>query len=175
MYILSTEDDEFLWHDNDLLDFYDTERGFPIENLVINLGSDDLPRISCASHKLNLVLRGAFVQHKVICQHLKSLNRFIRRIRKSYKLSRIFKDLKVRLRLENKTRWGSAYISLITIKRAYKCKAIKEDDLPVDISVIDVYIKILSPAYLFNLDLQSNKSSIAYVIPSILRVTYKFS
>lgn len=95
----------------------------------------------------------------------------IERIRKSYDLSRVFHDLKARLRLENTTRWGSAYISLLSIKRACKKKAIQLRDLPVSLGVINTYIKILKPAYIFNLELQSQRATISYIIPSILRVS----
>lgn len=153
------------------MDFYDQTKGSSFERLVINLGSDELPRISCAAHKLNLCLRGAFVKHQTICKDIKTLNRMIERIRKSYDLSRVFHDLKARLRLENTTRWGSAYISLLSIKRACKKNAIQLRDLPVSLGVINTYIKILKPAYIFNLELQSQRATISYIIPSILRVS----
>ena len=41
---------------------------------------------------------------------------------------------------------------------------------PVAISMIDDYLKILKPAYLFNLNLQRNSSTIAEVVPSILKI-----
>ena len=40
--------------ENLAFDDYDRSKGTPIENLNINLGSDDIPRFSCGCHKLNL-------------------------------------------------------------------------------------------------------------------------
>lgn len=104
---------------NDSIDFYDLNKGNPLIDLRIKLGSDELPRISCASHKLNLAVRGAMVKHKVICEHLRLINKFISGIKRSYELGRVFKDLNCRLRLENVTRWGSAFLCLESIKRAH--------------------------------------------------------
>ena len=85
----------------------------------------------------------------------------IKRIRKSYNLSRVFQDLKARLRLENTTRWRSAYLSLLSIKRACKKDAIQLRDLPVSLGVIKTYLKILKPAYIFNLKLKANEQLLA--------------
>lgn len=52
-----------------------------MENIVINLGSSDLQRISCANHKLNLVVRHAISNHKLLEIYMTKLNKFIDKIR----------------------------------------------------------------------------------------------
>ena len=60
------------------------------------------------------------------------------------------------MRLENITRWGSGILMLETIRKANDLGILNEnsDNLksPVAISMIDDYLKILKPAYLFNLN-----------------------
>jgi hypothetical protein len=41
-------------------------------------------------------------------------------------------------------------------------------DLPVDLQTIDMYLKILLPAYQLNLEWQKSKSSIIDVLPGII-------
>ena len=163
-------EDLFTFHNNDSIDFYDTTLGYPIENLDIELGSDQIPRIQCSAHKLNLAVRGAFVRHKTICKHLSSLNRFIAKIHKSYNLSRIYQHLHCRLRSDNNTRWGSGFMSFDSAKRAYLAGAFTKSECPVQIEIIDSYLEVLSPAYIVNLEMQYKKASISQIIYEIRRV-----
>jgi len=134
----------------------------------IEIGSSKLPRISCANHKLNLAVRKAMSEHQLICADLKKLNSLISCIRNSYNLDRVFQNLKCRLRLENNTRWGSAFLSLETIIRAVIKNAIQVDELPIKLSRIETYFLILQPAYNLNISFQSNTCSIGDVIPALL-------
>ena len=144
----------------------------PIDKLVINLGSSDLPRICCANHKLNLAVRYAMVQHKTICDDMKKVNQFVCGIKKSIMESRIFKDLNCRLRLENKTRWGVVFLVLEALKKAYDKGAFTDAESPIPIELVSIYLEILKPAYIFNLTLQSHQSSIADLIPGINNLIY---
>jgi len=72
--------------------------GTPIENLNLEIGSNQVPRIYCANHKLNLVVTHSIQQQKVLDCHITKLNAFISKIRKSVELSRDFQELKCRLR-----------------------------------------------------------------------------
>ncbi len=72
------------------------------------------------------------------------------------------------MRLENNTRWGSAFLSLETIIRAVIKTAIQIDKLPVKLSRIETYFFILQPAYNLNISFQSNNCSIGDVIPALL-------
>ena len=98
---------------------YDTHKGQPIINLEIVIGSSLLPRHSCACHKLNIVIRRSISRNQELTGILKSLNQSNAHIRKSIELSRTFSEKKCRLRLENLTRWSSAYLMLESVKRAY--------------------------------------------------------
>lgn len=98
------------------------------------LGSTELPRISCAAHKLNLVVRSAITRHKRICDDLHEINGYISKIRSSYNLSREFINAKCRLRLENATRWGSQYLCLEALEHVNK--------LYFQQKILKVYIKL---------------------------------
>lgn len=156
-------------------DEYDRSKGEPIDDLVINLGTDDIPRINCANHIMNNAIRASIKNHPIVCADLKKLNKFAAHLKRSTELNNIFQQLKCRLRLENDTRWGSAFLLLEIIKKAFDKKAFDESidpalSLPVDINTINMYIKILKPAYLLKITFQSNKTSIADVIPGVLNL-----
>jgi hypothetical protein len=72
--------------------------GTPVDNLKLEIGSNQIPRIYCANHKLNLVVSHSIKQHKVLDNYITKLNSFISKIRKSVQLSRDFQELKCRLR-----------------------------------------------------------------------------
>ena len=84
--------------------------------------------------------------------------------------------IKCRLRLENSTRWGSAFLVLEMVYKAYKRKAFENPNeelrLPVSIKTIIMYLKILKPAYSLNINFQSDRSSIADVIPKVSTVIH---
>lgn len=111
------------------------------------------------------------IQQQEICTILASLNKFINHVKRTVSLNNIFVNLKCRLRLENATRWGSAFLVLETIRKAHEKNAFEaSEQLPVPIKVIDVYLRILKPAYLVNVSLQSSNSNIGEVIPNIIRL-----
>jgi hypothetical protein len=81
--------------------------------------------------------------------------------------------MKCRLRLENDTRWGSGYLLLEVIEKAFerglfKSESNDELQLPVSIKTIRMYLMILGCLYNLNISLQSNSCSIADLIPAIL-------
>lgn len=79
--------------------------------------------------------------------------------------------------LENSTRWGSSFLVLESILRAYEKDAIDsnnpEHQLPIPIQVIENYMNVLKPVYLCNVGFQSNNAKISNVIPSLLKLIYK--
>lgn len=76
-------------------------------------------RLACACHKLNLVIRGAIKKCNELKRIISILNKSNDHIRRSIELSRVFTNLKCRLRMENLTRWSSLYLLLESVKRAY--------------------------------------------------------
>lgn len=142
-----------------------------VYKILFKKGTNALPRISCACHKINLAVRTAMIQQQQICNILASLNKFINHVKRTVSLNNIFVNLKCRLRLENATRWGSAFLVLETIKKANEKNAFEaSEQLPVSIKIIDIYLKILKPAYLVNVSFQSSDSNIGEVIPHIVRL-----
>jgi len=139
-----------------------------------NLGSSELARISCANHKVNLCIRTALAKHKPINSNIRSLNAYVARIKRTIELNKVFANAKCRLRLENSTRWGSTFLMLERLKKAYTKGLFDSlepaNKLPVSIEVINSYLKILKPAYLVNIYLQRNSSCIAEVIPAVFKL-----
>ena len=41
-----------------------------IEDLIINLGTDNIGRFSCANHKINLIVRSSIIKHLVVSEDL---------------------------------------------------------------------------------------------------------
>lgn len=89
----------------------------PIEHLDLKIGESVIHRHSCGCHKLNLVVRRSISRLTFLCNILKELNKSNSTIRKTIELNRVFE--KSRLRLENLTRWSSAYLMLESVKNAY--------------------------------------------------------
>ena len=80
------------------------ERKSKNKKLVINFGSDDIFRISCVNHKLNLAIRTAIVSHPVVCGIFKKLNKFCDNVRSVITANNVCKEFRTRLCLENATR-----------------------------------------------------------------------
>ena len=87
-------------YDYDFNQYYDLNKGKPLKNLSIKLGSDELPRFSCANHKLNLAVRHAISMHPQFTEIIETLKSTISHIRRSIQTNRIFRINKCRLRLE---------------------------------------------------------------------------
>jgi hypothetical protein len=140
-----------------------------ITKLEINLGSDDIFRISCVNHKINLAIRTAIISHPVICNIFKTLNKFCDNIRSAIATNNVCKEFRTRLCLENATRWGSAFSILEMYKKAFDRGVFKNMDcaLPFDISTINLLLEILKPAYAMSLNFQSKRANIADVVPVI--------
>ena len=92
----------------------------PIVKLEIELGTNKLPRFSCACHKTNLAVRKAIKSSKAFVNALAALNNFASKSHQSHELSSIFHDLKSRLSSENLTRWSSSFLLLWSFYKAYK-------------------------------------------------------
>ncbi|RNA41797.1 hypothetical protein BpHYR1_051765 [Brachionus plicatilis] len=154
---------------------YAEDKGEPFMDFNIEIGDNVIPRYSCACHKLNIAVRHAFSIHE-LSKLLKELNTSNSHVRNSIKLNDIFREKKCRLRLENLTRWSSAFMMLESVKRAYDKGAFNENNLelkcPVQLKTIETYIQILKPAYLFSIGLQNNNTSIVGVLPGLFQMLY---
>ena len=155
---------------------YDLRKGTLIRDLRIKISSNYLPRFSCACHKINIAVRKAIASHDKLCNILRELNIKNKVIRRSIKLSKIFRKKKSKLRLENLTRWSSAYLMLESVRKAIKRKAFDKTDknrkCPVSLRLIETYLQILKPAYQMTINFQSNHSSIADLLVSLKRAIF---
>lgn len=156
---------------------YNPNKGEPLVNKEIDLGLSKIPRFSCACHKANLAVRHAISMHQ-IGEDLKKLNTVNAHIRKSIELNKMFSQSKARLRIENATRWSSAYMMLESVKRAYDKDLFSDDDeelkCPISLKKVEIYLQILRPAYRFSITFQNNYSSISYLIPSLKRIIFSW-
>jgi hypothetical protein len=164
---LNTEDQSNI--DSADFNFRNLYQNNPIENLKINLGSDDIPRYQCANHKLDIVIRKAIQNHSEILAIVKKLNKSNAHFKRTCKLSRAFRKKKCRLRLECKSRWSAVYLLLLSVKKAYEKNAFDNNNpdkmCPVPLETIEKYLSILKPLYVLNCSFQSSHSTIADVIP----------
>ncbi len=133
------------------------ERKSKNKKLVINFGSDDIFRISCVNHKLNLAIRMAIVSHPVVCGIFKYGTQQVRSV---ITTNNVCKEFRTRLCLENASRWGSANAILEIYKKAFDRGVFQNIDcsLPFDISIIEMLLEVLKPAYLMNIDFQSKRA-----------------
>jgi hypothetical protein len=99
---------------------YDSSRGDRIKNLDIKLGSDSLPRISCAAHKTNIGVRAAIKSHSGLSTMLKNLSKFCASSHRSIFKANYHNNNKSRLRCDNQTRWNSSFQMLVSVKKAYE-------------------------------------------------------
>ena len=148
---------------------YDFSRGEPIETLDIVLGSDKLPRFSCAAHKTNISVRAAIKQHSQFSKILKELSKFCGLSHRSINIANYHSKNKTRLRCDNKTRWNSSFMMLLSIKRAYEKKTFDENyKCPYTLEVVEKYIQVLQPAYRYSLFMQQTDAPIGDVLPALL-------
>ncbi len=147
-----------------------------LKDLVINLGSADIFRISCVNHKINLAIRSAIIQHPVISTILKKTSKFCDTIRSAIITNDVCRDLKARLRVENNTRWGSAFLLLEVYKKAVDRGAFDDADcdLPYHISIVELILAVLKPAYILVLNFQTKMANLADVVPVFSRFKYYF-
>ena len=148
---------------------YDTARGERIEKLDIQLGTDILPRISCAAHKTNICVRTAIKSHLSLSNMLRRLSKFCASSRRSIFKANLHNDNKSRLRCDNQTRGNSSFLMLVSVKKAYKKKTFNDDyQCPYSLPCINNYIQVLLPVYRFSLFMQRNNCPIGEVIPALL-------
>ncbi|CAF0799022.1 unnamed protein product [Brachionus calyciflorus] len=101
---------------------------------------------------------------------------FAQIVEKAQRLGSSF--LPPRLRLENTTRWSSAYLMLESVLRAYSKNLFVSENpdlrCPVSGQNIEIYLQILKPAYILNINFQNNHSSIADTTIGVLKLLDTF-
>ncbi|RNA09202.1 zinc finger BED domain-containing 1-like [Brachionus plicatilis] len=136
------EDDSGVFVRNEESEEYESEE---INILNIELGTNMIPRYSCAAHKINLAVRAAIKSCPVFSNTLTKLSKFASSIRRFNVLSVNFIEKKAKLRCENGT-------------RAYEKDAFSpENPCLVDKNTITSYLKILHPLYTLSL-MSQNKN-----------------
>ena len=174
--IASSQNYEASQEEIEFIESTEYDSGFePAKNFSISLGTNDIPRFSCSNHKINIAVRMAIKKSSSFTKMLISLSRFASSIRMSTIKSREFILKKVRLQIENTTRWSSSFLMLESFYRAYKAEVFNLNPCPVTFEKIQSYLLILLPAYQLNLIMQKDKSSITDVLPSLKIMLTKWS
>ena len=138
-----------------------------LRDLTIKLGTIELPRFSCAAHKMNIAVRKAILSHKPLSKMLRKLSKFAASVKHSINLSKIHLSNKCCLRCENATRWSSSFLMLWSYIKAYNSSAFDVESCPYTLEKIELYFQILKPVYRFNLFVQKTNSTICEVLPLI--------
>jgi hypothetical protein len=147
---------------------YDFQRGDPITDLELSIGSEKYPRFNCAAHKINLAVRKAVNSSTFFSNLVARCGVFISNYRKSKHLYSKFRDLECTLQRQNFTRWNSTYRMLFGILKAHRAGLFGTDNpCPVPIKDVEIFLQILKPVFVISTDIQSNKSNISIVVPSI--------
>ena len=170
----STDDESnLLFNDSDEYD--DSNEFQPFTAFSIKLGSDDIPRFSCTCHKCNVAIRCAIKSHQELTSVLSKLSRYAGTVKHSLNLILGHINNKAKLFIDNKTRWFSSYLMLLSFQKSYARGAFSSElDCPVTLRVIETYIQILTPAYQFNLIMQKSESTIGEIIPALLIMLSKW-
>jgi len=128
-----------------------------------------LPRFSCAAHKINISVRAGIKQHPQFTKMLKELSKFCAKSHRSIQIANAHIRSKSRLKCDNKTRWNSSFMMLVSIKKAYEKNTFDTDyKCPYSLETVEKYIQVLLPAYRFSLYMQQTGSPIGDVIPALL-------
>ena len=98
---------------------------------------------------------------------LANLSKHATKVRKSLSLVKIHLEKRVRLQLDNQTRWSSSYMMLLSFHKAYLSNCFDNSACPVSHEEIEIYMQILFPAFQFSLLMQKNKSPIGDIIPTL--------
>ena len=167
-------DDEDVVYDE--ADEYDSDNGFePINGFTINLGTADIPRFACANHKCNIAVRMAIRKHPELSRILTTLSKYAATVKHSLNHVQGHINSKAKLFIDNKTRWFSSYLMLLSFQKSYLRNAFSTElPCPITQQVIETYIKILQPAYQFNLIMQKSDSIIGDVVPVLLIMLSKW-
>ena len=141
--------------------------GRPFSELKINLGTNELPRFSCACHKSNIAVRHAIASNQHFTAIASKLSRHSSTVKRTLHFIRTHLGQRAKLQINNVTRWSSVYMMLLSYQKAYKKNCFAVNSCPVSQDEIETYLQILFPAFQFSLIMQKNYSSIADVIPAL--------
>ncbi|RNA03548.1 zinc finger BED domain-containing DAYSLEEPER-like [Brachionus plicatilis] len=148
---------------------FDENFSDPINFLNIQLGTNSVPRYSCAAHKINVAVRCAIKTCNSFSKILAKLSKFASKIRRSNVLSYNYNLKKAKLRCENGTRWSSSYLMLEAFYNAYEKELFSETNkCPVSKEKIIEFLKVLHPMYTISLLSQKSDWQIGDVIPSLI-------
>lgn len=115
---------------------------------------------------MNLAVRKSINENQNFAEMLGDLSRFAATSRRSTKIAEINSSLKSKLRCENATRWSSSYLMLITFLTCFNNGTFSDDYFPpFSRSVIETYVQILKPCYLFSVLVQRSLCTIGEVVP----------
>lgn len=140
-----------------------------------SVSGQKLNRFSCCVHKANNAIKKAIQSIPVFSKDLSELTKWTKSVRKRNPKTKIFEIKSSRLRCENKTRWSSGFLNLISVYKAYKNKVNEVADCPLDFEKIKFYLQILLPAYRFTTSFQKTDANISQIVPALLAIIQTWS
>ncbi|RNA03120.1 hypothetical protein BpHYR1_035864 [Brachionus plicatilis] len=141
-------------------------RGEPVKNLEIELGTCKIGRYSYACHKCNIAVRLTINSNNPLHKVIQQLSKFRAKHKNTISSVKICISKKVRFRINNETRWASVFLLLDCFHQEYLRSVFNLTfKCPVSLEVKENYMQILLPVFQFNLILQNNSSTIADVMP----------
>ena len=95
-------------------------RGRPLKDNRIPILGKHICRFSSACHKNNIAVRKVIQYNEKFSEDIKILTAFAEKHRKTISSCRLMIGLKVRLPIDNKTRWLFLFTMLLCFKKAYE-------------------------------------------------------
>lgn len=155
---------------------FSQNKGAPIDLLEIELGSCKHGRYCCACHKANIAVRLAIKNNRALNKVISKLTKFAAKHKNTLSSVKLCVAKKVRLRINNETRWASVFLLLDCFHRAHTRNVFNDTfKCPVSLAVIEMYLQILLPAFHFNLIMQKTTSTIANVLPALHMILSKWT
>ncbi|RNA13112.1 zinc finger BED domain-containing DAYSLEEPER-like [Brachionus plicatilis] len=144
-----------------------------INFLNIQLGTNNVPRYSCAAHKINLAVRSSIKSVGAFVKILSKLSNYRCKYIRSSVLCYDFSAKKAKLRCENGTRWSSSYLMLVSFYLAFEKNAFNLGNLcPISQNKIIDYLKILHPLYMLSLFCKMTDWHIGDLLPSLIVIIH---
>jgi hypothetical protein len=161
---LSDTIDESIYNDQ-----YDLTGGSGLYTFDIQIGSNTIPRYSCANHKLNIATRKAISLQEQVLEMFKDLSSFAKTTGSTLALCKIHRELQSKLKPENQTRWGRSFQMLTSFIKSCQYNAFNDDHVcPIELKELEIYYQILLPLFKMNIIFQRTDSTIGEVVPLLL-------
>ena len=142
-------------------------------DIKLKIGSKIIPQYSCANYKLNCALRNSILAHEPLNHLLSGLSKFVSNSKKKIEIARLLRKTQTKLVSDNRTRWGSSFLMLLSFLKAKRLNIFSQEILAeFDLNVLEIYYQLLLPIHKLNLLFERTNSNIGEVIPLLNMTIY---